>query len=50
MKSIAEANAEWLKKPYVDPKDKPRQDSDKAAYSFFRKKYGVKASYRACRG
>lgn len=42
-----EANAKWLSKK---PEEQKRQDSDRVAYSFFRKKYGVKASYRHCRG
>jgi hypothetical protein len=46
---IRKANEEWANKVY-DNSPKPRQDEAKIAYSFFKKKYGIKSRYTVCRG
>ncbi len=46
---IKNENAKWLKEKQPE-KPRKRQDENRVAYGFFRKKYAISKVYNACRG
>jgi hypothetical protein len=48
--NIAEINKKWIERKVEKNPKRRKIDSNMVAYSFFRKKYGVKDKFTVCRG